>query len=384
VKPNRGVKSVLFCSAVSPSLELGAGRAVMELADAMRELGLRCDLIGPRDLCVGHGRSKGPQKSYADGLRTYLKENAGRYDVVEYPHNRLPYGRTEFARGALFVARSVLLRHHFSPSPFPLPWRHRIGMYLRGRTPSSEAEKGIALADATIREADLVNVSNFRDRSALIAAGVPPGKIIVMPFGMSLLRRNALALRPRSVAGDPVVLFIGRFNRRKGAADIPAIAAGISRGIPRACFRLLGTGFSGRSVLASFPATLANRVDVVESYFSAELPSLLEGCSVGIMPSYVEGFPFALLEMLAAAIPVIAYDAPGASMMLEERYLVPRGDSAAMAGRVVSLLASPEKHAEAAAKAVDVSRFFAWERIAAETADIYERRVRVLREGLSA
>jgi len=257
-------------------------------------------------------------------------------------------------------------------------------MYLRGRTPSGEAAKGVALADATIREADLVNVSNFHDRTVLVDTGVPPEKIVVMPFGMSRARRRVFDLRRDGVAGTPVVVFIGRFDRRKGAGDLPLIAAGISRGMPGTRFRLLGTGLSRKTVLACFPRELAGRVEVVEQYSSADLPALLDGCSAGILPSYVEGFPFAALEMLAASIPVIAYDAPGAPMMLEERYLVPRGDAAGMADKIVALLSSPGGMAEAASRAREVSRMFRWESIAAETADIYMRRAVALREGQPA
>lgn len=384
MKRDKDTKNILFCSAVSPELELGASRVVVELAEAMREIGWRCDVIGPRDKAFRWRKGAGQQAGYAEGLHAYLKTHAGRYDVVEYPHNRLPYRRTDFASNTLFVARSVLLRHHFWPSPFPITWRRRAGIYLRGRTPSGEAEKGVERANATIGEADLVNVSNFHDRTVLVDAGVPPEKIVVLPFGMSRNRRKVFDLCRAGVAGTPVVVFIGRFDRRKGAKDLPLIAARISRKIPEARFRILGTGLSRKTVLACFPARLAGRVEVVERYASADLPALLDGCSVGILSSYVEGFPFAVLEMLSASIPVIAYDAPGAPMMLEERYLVPCGDTAGMAEKIAGLLSSSVDLAEAALRAGEVSRRFRWEDIAVETADIYTRRTAALMKGQPA
>ena len=38
--------------------------------------------------------------------------------------------------------------------------------------------------------------------------------------------------------------------------------------------------------------------------------------SAGAFPSHCEGFPFGVLEMLAAGLPVVAYRAPGAPMMI--------------------------------------------------------------------
>jgi glycosyltransferase involved in cell wall biosynthesis len=107
--------------------------------------------------------------------------------------------------------------------------------------------------------------------------------------------------------------------------------------------------------------------------FAAEaLPELLAPCSVGIFPSYVEGFGYGVLEMLAASLPVIAYDVPGPPMMLPPEYLVGRGDVAGLSARVVALLRDPARLADARSWARERSRQFCSQEIAGATSAIYQ------------
>jgi glycosyltransferase involved in cell wall biosynthesis len=79
--------------------------------------------------------------------------------------------------------------------------------------------------------------------------------------------------------------------------------------------------------------------------------------------------------MLAAALPVVAYDAPGASMMLSPEYLVARGDAAELSQKVTRLLTQPERLRSARAWAKARSADFSWERSARATSDLYTEMV---------
>lgn len=62
---------------------------------------------------------------------------------------------------------------------------------------------------------------------------------------------------------------------------------------------------------------------------------------MGAFPSYLEGWPIAVVEQLAAGIPVVAYDVPGPRDILEPvepALLVRPGDTSGMAGRIVQTL----------------------------------------------
>ena len=56
-----------------------------------------------------------------------------------------------------------------------------------------------------------------------------------------------------------------------------------------------------------------------------------------MFPSRVESFGYGVLEMLAAAVPVVAYDAPGPHVLLPPEYRVQVGAVRELADRVVDL-----------------------------------------------
>src|SRR5438034_5839609 len=106
---------ILFCSRTHLSKELGASKVLIELAEEMERLGWQCTLLSPHDVAPDlNGKA-----DYHNHLRRYLIEHADNYDVVEYDHGHLPFPRKDFSAGTLFVARSVLLGHHFNKIAIP-------------------------------------------------------------------------------------------------------------------------------------------------------------------------------------------------------------------------------------------------------------------------
>ncbi len=369
---------ILFCSHVTLSRELGAPRVVLELADALRPLGWECEVVGPQDLPAA------PGLAYARALREYLHRRAGEFDVVDYDYQYLPFPRREFAAGTLLVARSVLLIHYLR-TVFPPEvnfFHQRVKSWLtRGRVRGQRRYAGyIADAQTTTEQADAVNVANDDDRRTLLAAGIAPEKIAVVPYGLNAAEFAALApLNTGAAALPPRVCFLGTFDARKGGADLPKICARIARRVPGCRFRLVGTAGLHRTreaVLSFFPRGLRAAVEVVPQFGRADLPGLLEGCTAGVFPSYYEGFGFGVLEMLAAGIPVVAYRCPGPPAMLGEEFLVPRGDHVAMADRVAALLEDESARRRAAGWARDRAGTFPWEAAARQTDEDYRRRCR--------
>jgi len=366
---------ILFCTPAPLMKSLGAAKVVVELAEEMQEQGWECNLVSIRDLADQSGQSM------CESLRRYLQEHAADYDVVDYDHAYLPYGRDGFNSGTLFVARSVLLAHHLGTIQIPqsASVKAAIGRIIKGRNRRRKYQEVICQAHTTIKEADLVNVSNDDDKAELIRKGIPPEKVAVIPYGISR------ALRPlfddvSSVSPEkPVVAFVGTFDYRKGAKEFPKIVHEIAEQVPDVCFRLLGgKGLfqSQKEILSHFPKKVVERVEVVLKYAPEELPNLLAPCSVGVFPSYFEGMPFGVLEMMAASIPVIAYDAPGPPMMLPPKYLVSRGDAKGMASKVITLLHDAVALQSARIWAKQQSQSFLWEQIACTTIGVYQEHCR--------
>lgn len=364
----------LLTSPTSVSSKLGAAKVYLEVADGLRRLGWEATVVGPDQTGGGDPAA----------LRDYLRAHAAGYDVAEYEHDRLPFPRSDFPPRTLFVARSVLLVHHFLTIPIPTRpgLRRRVGQLLLGRSRRRQWQRRAHAATVTCREADLVAVPTKDDAAALAAAGVPAGKVLVLPYALSQARRDALAGDP-TPPREPVVGFVGTFDPRKGMRDFPGIVAEVCRQVPAARFRLIGTRGMLRTadeVLAEFPRRLRDRVEVVPEFDPADLPGLLAGCSVGVFPSSVEGFPFGVLEMLAAAVPVVAYRAPGPPAILPDEYLVAPGDAGGMAARVAVLLTDPPRLRAAREWARDRSADFNWDDVARRTADAYAAALARLRD----
>lgn len=371
---------ILFCTPAPITKSLGAAKVVVELAEEMRELGWECQLLCPTDLDEAEdvlvARRRFPEK-----LRQYLKERAGDYDVVDYDHEYLPYPRSEFSPTPLFVARSVLLVHHLEAIHIPhrRGVKSQIGGLIRGGTRKRERGERICRAQGTIENADLINVSNDDDKAELMRRGSPTDKIIVVPYGISRSRRLLFDRIPSDLPKQPVVAFVGTFDYRKGAREFPGIVRAVADTVPNVRFRFLGSKGLFRTeadIRSCFPNSVQENLEIILAYAPEELPHHLSACSLGIFPSYMEGFPFGVLEMMASSLPVIAYDAPGAPMMLKPEHLVERGDWQSLSRKVVALLQQGKKLAGERQWAKQESQQFSWEGAAKMTQSVYLREIK--------
>lgn len=363
---------ILFCLRSPLTKELGASKTLIELAEELEQIGWNCTLIQPSDIAPKQTEIKQKQ-NYAENLKCYLQKNAPQYDIVEYEHCYLPYSRSEFTSDTLFVARSQLLGHHFVKINVPKStnWKSRINYLLTGRQDLQKRKENVAIAQKTIEEADLVTVLNYDDQKELINSGINQAKIVVIPNGLSRKIRLLFNAVSSEIPPENKIVFVGSFINRKGSIDIPKIFTEIVKQIPTAKLLLLGTGINKKDILLRFSPSLREKIDVIPFYKSEELPQLLSSCRVGIFPSYIEAFGLGVLEMLAASIPVIAYDSPGPPMMLPPEYLVPCGYIFKMSVKVVKLLKNEHELLEARKWAKKQSQDFCWQKIARQTSEIY-------------
>ncbi|VTU00934.1 group 1 glycosyl transferase : Slr1066 protein OS=Synechocystis sp. (strain PCC 6803 / Kazusa) GN=slr1066 PE=4 SV=1: Glycos_transf_1 [Gemmataceae bacterium] len=367
---------ILLCCPVAVDPKYGAAKVYIEVAAAFQRLGWDATLVGPEQVgAPPHTRE------YQVALREYLRARAAGFDVVEYEHDKLPFPRASLPAGPLFVARSVLLIHNVLAARIPLRpgVRAWVGHLLYGRSRRRALERIVADATVTCREADLVNVPTTDDRDALVRHGIDPARIVVFPYALTAERRAELG-RATPGGDPPTIAFVGTFDPRKGMRDFPAIVAGVCDRVPDARFRLIGTrGMlpTAAEVLAVFPRRLRDRIAVTPTFQPSELPALLSGCSAGVFPSAVEGFPFGVLEMLAAGLPVVAYRVPGPTAILSDEFLVPRGHTTTVTAKLVQLLTDANARSTASDRASASAGEFCWDDIARQTTDEFQCRIRV-------
>jgi glycosyltransferase involved in cell wall biosynthesis len=355
---------------------LGTAKVLVELAEAMSEIGWEVSFIQPSDVGIPRIRCLAEHELFAVRLGQYFDENASRFDVVDYEHVFLPFSRARFDARPLFVSRSALLVLHLKTGRIPVApgLRAAVGRVVHFNKRRRDVESQTSRAKITLREADLINLNNSYDKETLVRRGIAANKIAVIPLGLSNHARALFDAVPIAPPMAPIVGFVGTFDYRKGALDFPRIVAALIAAVPDVRFKLLGTAGlfqTADAVKAFFPAPLRPRIEVIPRFEPDALPNLLADVSVGVFPSYVEGFGLGVLEMLAAAVPVIAYDVPGPPMMLPPERLVRAGDIRGVASRAIALLKSPADLAAARIAARESSRRFRWDVIARQTADIY-------------
>lgn len=139
-----------------------------------------------------------------------------------------------------------------------------------------------------------------------------------------------------------IVAAAGRLSPEKGFAHLVEAAAICRRSDLSLGFVLFGDG-PLRDQLEKEIAAHKLHEHFVLAGFRSDWLRFLPHVDLVAMPSFTEGLPVVLLEAFAAGVPVVASAVGGIPEVVEDHvngYLVPAGDSAALATRILDLAAS--------------------------------------------
>lgn len=178
----------------------------------------------------------------------------------------------------------------------------------------------------------------------LAADGVPGDRITVIANGIdpSIFGSHQYSARPRRIA------MVACLREGKRIDVLIAAAPRILARHPDAEFVIVGDGPSREQLVAMARATsvsdhfqfLGHRDDV---------PAVLAQADLLVLPSESEAFPNAIVEGMAAGLPVVATAVGGIPELVEDGVtgrLVPAGDPDALAGALLEVLDRPERAAE--------------------------------------
>jgi phosphatidylinositol alpha-mannosyltransferase len=172
----------------------------------------------------------------------------------------------------------------------------------------------------------------------LIARLAPGTRALVLPPAVDLSDWRALDT-PRPGRTGLSLFFLGRLEARKGVADLLAAWDRIATTLPQATLTIAGDG-ALRDMVAT---STTPRLSLVGRPDDAAARSLMARADIFLAPAaYGESFGIVLTEaMSAGAVPIAAANAGYASVMTGDgaSLLVPPGDSAALADRILSLAA---------------------------------------------
>jgi len=136
---------------------------------------------------------------------------------------------------------------------------------------------------------------------------VPSQAVVLVPNGIDCRPFDAIPT-VRSFPDQPLrLLYIGRLAREKGVYEIvQGMRLALELGV-EARLIVAGNGVEGPRLRRYAQALgLGSRVCFAGPVFGADKVKLLGGCDAFLLPSYSEGLPYALLESMAAGVPVIA------------------------------------------------------------------------------
>jgi len=235
---------------------------------------------------------------------------------------------------------------------------------------------GGTMEQLAIRRAAAVITLTERLAAAACASGVAADRVHVIPSGVrpALFGRPEAgsAARPAVAGSGRTVLFVGRLHRQKGV-DVLVRAIPLLPGDVRVV--LVGDG-PERARLCRLAADLgvADRVRVTGFVPHAQVPELLAGADVAVLPSRYEELGTALVEAMAAGRPVVAAAVGGIPELVRDRLdgrLVAPGDPAALAAALTEVLDDPELAGSWAASARARVAGHDWALLARRTLEVY-------------
>lgn len=199
----------------------------------------------------------------------------------------------------------------------------------------------------------------------VVRNGIVPGK----PTRSAAETRAELGLAP----GEKLALTVARFTAQKGHDVLVAAAKTVLDSQRDVKFVLVGTG-PEQDAIAEAVTAAGLGDNVILTGRRDDVADLMAAADLFVLPSHFEGLPLAVLEAMAAGVPVVATAVSGTleAVGKDHPFLVPAGDANALAQSILQALADPDAARAVATQAQErFAEQFTAQRMASETAAVY-------------
>jgi glycosyltransferase involved in cell wall biosynthesis len=226
----------------------------------------------------------------------------------------------------------------------------------------------------TLTHADAVIVVSTELRKHVLALGVKPGKVRVMPNGVNP-ELFCLKAAKHGASHPPTLGFVGGLRPWHGVEVLPELLARLSRRHPNIRLIIAGDGQLRRELERGFRHRgLRRRVTFTGALLHEQVPEVIRRFEIGLAPypKHDHDFyfsPLKLFEYMACGVAVVAADVGQISEVVRSGktgLLYPAGNFSALVSRCEKLLADPTLRSTlgvAAAKVVQQK--FTWDHNAA-------------------
>jgi glycosyltransferase involved in cell wall biosynthesis len=220
-----------------------------------------------------------------------------------------------------------------------------------------KARQRDARRDEEARLASVIHCASNFTRNSLIAQGLPPRKMVMVPLGCP----EVVSAQPASVSPSHNTLrfiYSGPVSVRKGAH---LLLEAWNLLAPRSGAELHFYG------VVTLPKTVVERagagVFFHGSVSKAEMARAYQEASILVFPTLCDGFGMVVAEALAHGVPVIATPNAGAADLIAEGrngFLVPPGETAPLAERIAWCLDHADDLRAMREEALAMARSWTW------------------------
>ncbi len=200
----------------------------------------------------------------------------------------------------------------------------------------------------------------------------------IAPERIAVVEPGAPPWRPRaSTPSGGYILFVGTLEPRK---NLGVLLDAFERLLTRTTIDLV---LAGKATASARPwlervdkAPLAGRVRHLGYVPAATRRTLYEGAAVVVLPSFDEGFGLPMLEAMTLGVPVVASTRGSLPEVVGDAgLLVDPTDPVALAEAIERVLADKAFASACAAKGIEKSRTYRWDRAAELTYSVYQQAV---------
>lgn len=240
----------------------------------------------------------------------------------------------------------------------PSIWSHVPIIVVTERNASGRTDRSLGFRlyawteDFFSRFADWAIPNSEAGRISLIQRGISSKRIRVIFNGLNFQRLETaeekiqpIRLKYHLLPENKVVGMMARFFPIKNHAAFFKMAALVSQALPNTRFALLGDG-PLRNEMVDLSSQLGLDQKTIFFGEQKDVGAYLSLFDITVMTSDAEGCSNSILESMAMGKPVVATDVGGNREVIspgETGFLVPPGDSQAMAEKVIQLLRKPDQ-----------------------------------------